>query len=88
MYESGFMEKFRNSLFSRIVPIVKDVGLWGETVRNGYEQMGVIGYAAADVQKLQDEDDHIARLYDARRAEIQRVIDRARGTESSVVAAE
>src|ERR1700728_4483582 len=29
MYESGFMEKFRNSLFARIVPIVKDIGLWG-----------------------------------------------------------
>ena len=45
MYESGFMEKFRNSLFTRIVPIVKDIGLWGETIRKGYEEMGVIEYA-------------------------------------------
>ena len=88
MYESGFMEKFRNSLFSRIVPIVKDVGLWGDTVRNGYEQMGVIGYAKSDVQALQDEDEHIARQYDARRADIQRMIDRARVGEAEVVAAE
>lgn len=88
MYESGFMDRFRNSLFSRIVPIVKDIGLWGETVRNGYEKMGVIGYADADVQALQDEDDHIARQYDARRAEIARVVNRARQTESSMVAAE
>jgi hypothetical protein len=87
MYESGFMERFRNSLFSRIVPIVKDVGLWGDTVRNGYEQMGVIGYAQTDVQALQDEDDNIARQYDARRADIQRVIDRAQAGEV-VVAAE
>ena len=77
MYDSGFMEKFRNSLFTRIVPIVKDVGLWGETIRKGYEEMGVIEYAKADVQALQDEDDYIARKYDARRAEIKRVIDRA-----------
>jgi len=89
MYESGFMERFRNSLFSRIVPIVKDVGLWGEKVRNGYEQMGVMGYAQTDVQALQDEDEHIARQHDARRADIQRVIDRARaGSGAESVAAE
>ena len=39
--------------------------------------MGVIEYAKADVQALQDEDEHIARQFDARQSEIQRVIDRA-----------
>ncbi len=81
MYDSGFMEKFRNSLFTRIVPIVKDIGLWGNVVRDGYEKMGVIGYAEADVQKLQDEDEHIARQFDARQAEIKRVIARAQAAE-------
>ena len=81
MYESGFMEKFRNSLFTRIVPIVKDIGLWGKTIRDGYETMGVIEYAKSDVQALQDEDEFIARKFDARRAEIQRVIDRAQAAE-------
>jgi hypothetical protein len=81
MYESGFMEKFRNSLFARIVPIVKDIGLWGDTIRKGYEEMGVIGYAQTDVQALQDEDDFIAKRFDARRAEVQRVIDRAQAAE-------
>jgi len=75
------MEKFRNSLFTRIVPIVKDIGLWGDVVRKGYEEMGVIGYAQADVQKLQDEDEHIARQFDARQADIQRVIARAQAAE-------
>ncbi|HWE99000.1 MAG TPA: ferritin-like domain-containing protein [Caulobacteraceae bacterium] len=88
MYQSGFMEQFRNSLFSRIVPIVKDVGLWGEKVRNGYEKMGVIGFAKTDVQSLQDEDEHIARLHDARRAEIERVMARARGAAEPTMAAE
>jgi len=77
MYESGFMEKFRNSLFARIVPIVKDIGLWGDYIRKGYEEMGVIGYAQSDVDALQAEDDFIAKRFDARRAEVQRVIDRA-----------
>jgi hypothetical protein len=81
MYESGFMEKFRNSLFARIVPIVKDIGLWGDYIRKGYEEMGVIGYAQTDVQALQDEDDFIAKRFDARRAEVQRVIDRAQAAE-------
>jgi hypothetical protein len=81
MYESGFMEKFRNSLFARIVPIVKDIGLWGDYIRKGYEEMGVMGYAQTDVQALQDEDDFIAKRFDARRAEVQRVIDRAQAAE-------
>jgi hypothetical protein len=81
MYESGFMEKFRNSLFTRIVPIVKDIGLWGTTIRNGYEEMGIIEYANTDVQALQDEDDFIARKFDARRAEIARVVERAQAAE-------
>jgi hypothetical protein len=43
--------------------------------------MGVIGYAQTDVQALQDEDDFIAKRFDARRAEVQRVIDRAQAAE-------
>jgi hypothetical protein len=78
MYESGFMEKFRNSLFTRIVPIVKDIGLWGDYIQKGYTEMGVIDYAKSDVQALQDNDEDIARQFDARQREIQRVIDRAK----------
>jgi hypothetical protein len=81
MYDSGFMEMFRSSLFTRIVPIVKDIGLWGDYIRKGYEEMGVIEYAKSDVQALQDEDEHIARQYDARRADINRVIARAQAAE-------
>ena len=83
MYESGFMEKFRNSLFTRIVPIVKDIGLWGDTIRNGYEQMGIIGFAQADVQALQEADDSIAKDFDARRAYVDSVVARAQELESA-----
>lgn len=74
MYECGFMERYRTTLFTRIVPIVKDIGLWGSRIRRGYADMGIM----ADVQVLQDEDEHIAREFDARRRDVQRVIDRAR----------
>jgi hypothetical protein len=77
MYDSGFMEMFRSSLFTRIVPIVKDIGLWGETIRNGYETMGIIGFAQTDVQALQEADDTIAKDFDARKNYVQSVIDRA-----------
>jgi hypothetical protein len=81
MYDSGFMEMFRSSLFTRIVPIVKDIGLWGETIRNGYETMGIIGFAQTDVQALQEADDTIAKDFDARRDYVQSVIDRASALE-------
>jgi hypothetical protein len=81
MYDSGFMTMFRSSLFTRIVPIVKDIGLWGETIRKGYEEMGIIGYADTDVQALQDSDEDIAKDFDARRAYVDSVVARAQAME-------
>jgi hypothetical protein len=83
MYDSGFMEMFRSSLFTRIVPIVKDIGLWGDTIRNGYEQMGILGFAQADVQALQEADDTIAKDFDARRAYVDSVVARAKELEGA-----
>jgi len=83
MYDSGFMEMFRSSLFTRIVPIVKDIGLWGDTIRNGYEQMGILGFADTDVQALQEADDTIAKDFDARRAYVDSVVARAKELESA-----
>jgi hypothetical protein len=77
MYDSGFMQMFRSSLFTRIVPIVKDIGLWGETIRKGYGEMGILEFANADVQALQEEDENIARDFDARRAYVESVVSRA-----------
>ena len=82
MYDSGFMEMFRSSLFTRIVPIVKDIGLWGPIIRKGYEDMGIIGYAETDVQALQEADDTIAKDFDARRRYVESVTDRAKAMET------
>ena len=56
---------------------MKDIGLWGETIRNGYAEMGILDYANADVQALQDSDETIAKDFDARRAYVDSVIARA-----------
>jgi hypothetical protein len=85
MYHSGFMQTFRNSLFQRIVPIVKDVGLWGPRIRKGYEEMGVLAYADQDVDAMQQADDNIAREFDARRKHIERIAARA-GTQATAAA--
>jgi hypothetical protein len=77
MLESGFMERFRSSLFTRIVPIVKDIRLWGETIREGYAKLGIRGYANTDVAALARANDEIAREFDARRAQVAGTIARA-----------
>lgn len=71
--ESGAAKRFRNHLFNRIVPIVNDIGLWGDTVQRGYAQMGVLDYVNVDIDALQANDDHIARDFDARRKNIEAV---------------
>jgi hypothetical protein len=83
MYDSGFMAMFRSSLFTRIVPIVKDIGLWGPVITKGYEEMGIIGFADTDVQALQESDDTIAKEHDARHAYVQSVVDRAKAMETA-----
>ena len=73
MLESGFMQNYRSALFSRIVPIIKDIGLWGAKIRKGYETMGILGYANVDVQAMSDTDERVAEEFDARHAEIAKV---------------
>jgi len=62
---------------------VKDIGLWGPTIRKGYEEMGIIGYADTDVQALQESDDTIAKDHDARRKYVESVVDRAKAMETA-----
>ena len=31
---------YRNNLFTRIVPCIRDIGLWGDTVQKAYADMG------------------------------------------------
>jgi hypothetical protein len=81
MYDSGMMQLFRSSLFTRIVPIVRDIGLWGPIIRKGYEDMGIIDFANVDVQALQDGDETIARDFDARRKYVESVVERAKAVE-------
>ncbi len=73
MLESGFMKMYRSALFSRIVPTIKDIGLWGPKIRKGYEQMGIMGYADVDTDAMSAHDEQVADEMDARRDEVHRV---------------
>lgn len=67
---SELMRVYRTSLFSRIVPTIRDIGLWGPRVRKAYEDMGILGFADGDVERMSQSDEEIARGLDARLAEI------------------
>src|SRR5215475_9421100 len=63
---SEYMKMFRTRLFSRIVPTVKDIGLWGARVRKAYEDMGVMEFATVDAQAMLDNDGRVAEEFDAK----------------------
>jgi hypothetical protein len=62
--QSDMMKEFRKMLFSRIVPTVKDIGLWGPKIRKAYEDMGVIQFQDMDPDSLSAEDEAMARKLD------------------------
>ena len=63
---SGYMIQFRSLLFQRIVPIVRDIGLWSDKIQDAYRNMGVIGYADTNYDTLVENDNARADELDAR----------------------
>jgi hypothetical protein len=61
---SELLRNFRSYLFMRIVPILKDIGLWGEKVRGAFDKMGILGFADTDIDKEMAEDEAAADEYD------------------------
>jgi hypothetical protein len=75
---SEMQQAFRALLFSRIVPCVRDIGLWGEKVQRAYTDLGVLDAAQSDLEALMRDDEDIAERIErehaaefaARRAEV------------------
>ncbi|HEU0132717.1 MAG TPA: ferritin-like domain-containing protein [Mycobacteriales bacterium] len=65
---SPLMKMYRSLLFTRIVPIVKDIGLWGEKIQKAYADMGVLDYAATDIDSMMRQDEEIADRIDEEKA--------------------
>ena len=64
---SAYMKMFQSLLFSRIVPCVRDIGLWTERVQKAYDDMGVLDYAKSDLETLMAQDEEIAEKIDVER---------------------
>ena len=56
---------FRSYLFMRIVPILRDIGLWGPRIRGAFEEMGVLGFADTDLDAAMAEDERAAEEFDS-----------------------
>ncbi|QEV20231.1 ferritin-like domain-containing protein [Streptomyces alboniger] len=65
--QSEFLALFRQLLFSRIVPCVKDIGLWGKRLQQAYVDMGVLELGDASLDQLMTQDEEIAEKLDAER---------------------
>ncbi len=63
-YNSKQMQSFRGRLFSRVVPTVKDIGLWGPRVQKAFAEMGVMEYAKIDVAEQLANDGRVAEDFD------------------------
>jgi hypothetical protein len=75
---SESLRVFRSYLFMRIVPILKDIGLWGPKIRSAFEDMGVIAFAETDIDAEMASDEEAAEEYDRTRlAHVQAVADQA-----------
>jgi hypothetical protein len=81
---SEFMQLFRNQLFTRIVPIVKDIGLWGPKVQQAYLDMGVLEMGDADLDALMKNDEDLAEQLDRDRREAAEVEQRITEIEATI----
>ena len=60
---------FRRHLFSRIVPCVRDIGLWSPGVQSAFADMGVLDAASSDLDEVLRADENEAERLDAERRE-------------------
>ncbi len=58
------MSEFRKALFSRVVPNVKKIGLWGPRVRNAFVDMGVLQFSDLDPDESFARDEQIAEEFE------------------------
>lgn len=76
LFSSSRVQEFRKRLFSRIVPAIKEIGLWGPIVQKGYSDMGVLDYALINPEDLSAQDEAVAIKFDEeRKAATQQVIE-------------
>ena len=64
---SESQKMFRSLLFTRIVPMLKDIGLWGPRIHNAFADMGVMGFESIDLDTVMAQDEQQAETIDEER---------------------
>src|SRR5580704_17024155 len=64
--QSPAMQLFRGRIFSRIVPTVKDIGLWGKRVQDAFAAMGAMEFADVNAAAQLENDAKVADEFDAK----------------------
>ena len=67
--QSPLVREFQRRLFSRIVPTIRDIGLWGPRLQKAFSEMGVIEFGRLDPNELAQSDEDIAAEFDRLSAE-------------------
>jgi P-aminobenzoate N-oxygenase AurF len=68
--ESEIQQMFRSYLFTRIVPTLKDIGLWGPRIQKAFIDMGVMDFADTNLDAVMAEDEKAAEDIEAGRKEL------------------
>jgi hypothetical protein len=63
--QAEIMSFYRQALFSRVVPTVKRIGLWSDTMQQAFIEMGVIAYADSEPAEMFENDERIAEELEA-----------------------
>ncbi|MGH2829801.1 MAG: ferritin-like domain-containing protein [Actinomycetota bacterium] len=72
--KSEMMQQFRKMLFSRVVPIVKDIGLLGKRTQKAFEELDVLQFQDVNPDELSAADEQLADEMDRRRSEIEQTV--------------
>jgi len=65
MDRSDIMNVYRMSLFARVVPTVKRIGLWSDKIQQAFIDLGVMAYANAEPDEMFANDERIAEEIEA-----------------------
>ena len=65
-----FFQAYQSLLFTRIVPCVKDIGLWSPKVQQAFSDLGVLDLAGVDLDALMKHDEDTAEAIDTEKREI------------------
>jgi hypothetical protein len=60
MRTSEIMRQYQQMLFSRIVPTLKDIGLWGPRLRGAFADMGVLEFGELNTEEQGRADEDVA----------------------------